>query len=133
MSRHDDRLWGERSEQASVDGPNNGFEIASLKGCGTRSTWEEGVSAEQNGRSFQPEADGSGGVARRADGVKPQSSDLQHRFVLQDVVITGEHRRVFGRHGHPVAGLPHGGYGLNVVPVAMGLQYRPDVQLPAQF
>jgi len=65
--------------------------------------------------------------------VESEATHLQDRLVLEDVVVTGEHGSVVSSDCHPVAGFPDGRDSLDMVKVAMGLQYGPDVEGSAQL
>jgi hypothetical protein len=67
------------------------------------------------------------------DGAQAQTADLDDRVVLEDVVVGREHGRVVGGDRHAVAGVAHGGDGLDVVPVAVGLQHLAHAELAAQL
>ena len=60
-------------------------------------------------------------MARIGDGLQPQPAHLEDGPVLQDEVVGGEHPGVGGRDRHRVAGVADGRNGLDVVPVAVGL------------
>jgi hypothetical protein len=71
-------------------------------------------------------------VAGGEDRAQPEAPHADHGVVLQQVVVGGQHPGVAGRDGDPVAGVPDGGHGLDVVPVAMGLEHRPDPEPGAE-
>ena len=59
------------------------------------------------------------------DGVQPEPADLDHLGVVEEDVVAevAEAGGVELGHGHLVAGLAHGRDGLDVVPVAVGLEH----------
>ena len=117
---HDRLRW--KSEQAPIDRFDDGVEAAMIEmGC-TRSAGEQGVTAEDQGFVDQAEADRSRCVARRGDRVKLEAADVDLFVVFQDVVVAGEHLGVGGGNTHLIAGVPNLGYGLDVVPVAVGFK-----------
>ena len=93
---------------------------------------EQRVAAEQDGRPLDEEAHRPRRVAGRVDGAQPQAADLDHRVVLEELVVRREHLGVLGRDVDLVAGVAQLGHGLDVVPVAVGLEHRPDAELRAQ-
>ena len=93
---------------------------------------EQGVAAEEDRVAFEPEAHGARRVAGGEDGVQPQPADLEHVVVDQHVVVARQHRRVLGRDGHRVAGVAQLGHGLDVVPVAVGLEHPAHAEHPAE-
>ena len=65
--------------------------------------------------------------------MQAQAADLDDRVVLDDVVVGREHGGVLGGHADLVAGVAHGGHGLDVVPVAVGLEHPAHVEPLAQL
>ena len=63
----------------------------------------------------------------------PQPADLQHRAVLEDLVVGGEHAGVGGGDGHVDPGVAHGLDRLDVVPVAVGLDHLAHAEGSAQL
>ena len=93
---------------------------------------EQGVAAEEHRGPLQAEAHGAGRVPGRQDGVQPEAADLDGRPVLEDEVVGRQHRRVRGGDADLVAGIPHGRHGLDVVPVAVGLEHLANPEPAAQ-
>ena len=55
---------------------------------------EQRVAGEQQGSALHLEAHRARGVARRGDRVEAQPADLEHRLVLEDVVVGRQHRGI---------------------------------------
>ncbi len=60
--------------------------------------------------------------------LQAQAADLDDGVVLENEVIGRQHRGVLGSHAHLVSGVAHLGHGLDVVPVAVGLEDLAHVQ-----
>ncbi len=71
-------------------------------------------------------------MARGGDGVQPQPADLDHRLVVEDEVVGRQHLGVGRGDADVVAGVAHGRHGLDVVPVAVGLEHLAHVEPAAQ-
>ncbi len=72
-------------------------------------------------------------MARRGDGPDPQPAHLHHRAILENLVIGRKHAGVGLGDGHVDPGIPHCLDGLNVVPVAVGLDDLAHVEGPAEI
>ena len=65
--------------------------------------------------------------------MQAQPADLEHRLVLQDVVVAGQHRRVLGGDRDAVAGIAHLRHRTDVVEVAVRLDDLTDAEALAQL
>src|SRR5579875_3210199 len=118
---HDDRLGPEASEQAAVDRLDDLAEVRLGARGGARTPGEERVAREQDRRALEREAHRAGRVAGRGDRAQAEAADGEHRVVLEHEVVGGEPGSVRGGHRDLVARVAKLRHGLDVVPVAVGL------------
>ena len=95
-----------------------------------RAAGEEGVAREEQRRADEFERDRARGVSGVVDRIHPQLAELDHLGVVEEHVVAdiAEHRRVELRDRDLVAGLAHRGDGLDVIPVAVGLEHPRDIE-----
>ena len=72
-------------------------------------------------------------MAGRVDRVQPQPPDVDHRLVLDHLVVGREHRGVLGGDADGVAGVAQLRHRLDVVPVAVGLEHPAHAEALAQL
>ena len=128
-----ERVGGERPEQAVLDRVDERVEVAALERGVADPAGKERVAAEEHRLVGELEAHRSGGVAGCEHRVEAESADLDHVVVGEDLVVAGQHGGVLGGDVHGVPGVAQLRHGLDVVPVAVGLEDLLDVQRPAQL
>ena len=122
MTGQDQCFAGERGEQAVLDRADDRREISSFELGGTWPAREKSVAAEQDRLVRDLEAHGPWGVAGGENGFESQPAHLDHIVVGEDFVVAGQHGGVLLGHVHGVSGVSKLGHGLNVVPMAVGLE-----------
>ena len=85
------------------------------------------------GMALELEAHRARRVARGVDRVEPQPSDVDHRLVLDHLVVGRQHGGVLGGDAHRVAGVAELGHRLDVVPVPVRLEHPAHPQALAQL
>ena len=78
-------------------------------------------------------ADRARGVPGSVDRVEPQPADVDPGVVLDHLVVRRQHAGVLRRDTDRVARIAQLRHGLDVVPVAMGLEHSPDPEPLAQL
>ena len=126
---------GGRVNSLRLDRLDDGGEVAPFERGVAGAAGEQRVAAEQHRSPLDLEADGALGVAGRVDGVQAEPADLDHLGVVEEDVVAevAEAGSVELGDGHLVAGLAHGRDGLDVVPVAVGLQHPPHPEALGQL
>ena len=122
MARQHQRV-GIKGEQAGVDRRDDGVEVTAGERGVARTARKQRVAAEQHRGVIEAKAHRAGGVTGSCQSVQAKPTNLNDRLVLDHVVVAFEHVGVGSSDAHLVAGVTHGGNGLNVVPVAVGLDH----------
>ena len=124
---------GGEGEELAVDRLDDRVEVAALEGGVARSAREEGVAAEEDRVPLEQEAHRTRGVAGGVHRVQPQPADVDHRLVLDHLVVGREHPGVLGGDADRVAGVAELRHRLDVVPVAVRLDHPAHAEALAQL
>ncbi len=113
----------EPGEEPAFDRADDRREVATRVRGVARTPWEQRVPGEQERRPLYVETHGARGVAGRGDRADAEPTNLEHRLVLEELIVGGEHAGVLCGDGDRVPGVADRGDRLDVVPVTMGLDY----------